>query len=85
MTRTVPPRLDVIALLDDNCDWCTVPARLKMALRGGGELTFCGHHANQLTGDILRRSAQVTVEAGFDWRGIAGARRTVGSVGQAAH
>ncbi|NLU81383.1 hypothetical protein [Rhodococcus sp. HNM0569] len=31
----------------DRCDRCGAGARVRALLPGGGELLFCGHHANE--------------------------------------
>jgi hypothetical protein len=53
--------------MTERCDRCGAAAKLTVALNGGGELTFCGHHANKHAGEIARSAAKVTVEDGFDW------------------
>ena len=50
------------------------PAALKTNfkdLRSGGTLAFCGHHANRYADAITRVAVQLTVQAGFAWRGTA--------------
>jgi hypothetical protein len=64
-----PPHLDVVPSLTTRCDGCAAAAKLELILRTGGELAFCGHHANRLAGDIVRQAVRVTVENGFLWRG----------------
>ena len=36
-----------------------------------GTLAFCGHHANRYADAITRVAVQLTVQAGFAWRGTA--------------
>jgi hypothetical protein len=31
----------------DRCDRCNAPAKVRVLLRTGGELLFCGHHASK--------------------------------------
>ncbi len=31
----------------DRCDRCGAAATVRVVLAGGGELLFCGHHANE--------------------------------------
>ncbi|HYN93387.1 MAG TPA: hypothetical protein VES42_06030 [Pilimelia sp.] len=71
MTQTLlpTPRLDIVESLRDRCDHCNADGKLHFTLPTGGELAFCGHHANRHTADILRLAAQVVVEEGFEWWG----------------
>jgi hypothetical protein len=73
MTPTLypPARLDVVPSLTERCDRCGAAAKLAMALPTGGELTFCGHHANRHTEDILRSARAVALVEGFEWAGTA--------------
>lgn len=75
-TLLPPPRLDTVPELSERCDRCAAAAKLTLRLPAGGELVFCGHHANRHTADILRIAAVVVVEDGFLWQG---AQRTVGA------
>jgi len=68
---TRAPRLDSTTALGDTCDCCGVPAKLQVELAAGGELTFCGHHANRLARQIAVEAVHVVVEDGFEWRGLA--------------
>ena len=54
MTTAVALRMPLSA--DDRCDRCGAQAYMRVALTGGGELLFCGHHARE-HGDKLRRIA----------------------------
>lgn len=71
MRTLLPPRLEVVSSLSEQCDRCAAAARLRFVSPTGGELTFCGHHANRYADDILLRAEQIAVEDGFDWRGAA--------------
>ncbi len=62
------PLLLVVPELDERCDRCGAAAKLTVSLRAGGELAFCGHHANRYGERLVRSSAQVIAEDGFDWR-----------------
>ena len=64
-----PPRLTVVAELRERCDRCDAAAKLTFQLPTGGELVFCGHHANRHTEDILRAAKVVVIENGFLWQG----------------
>ncbi|GGK17778.1 hypothetical protein GCM10010124_07930 [Pilimelia terevasa] len=68
-TLLPPPRLDVVPELTERCDRCAAAAKLTFRLPTGGELVFCGHHANRHTEDILRAAAVVVIEDGFVWQG----------------
>ena len=72
MTPTLypPARLDVVPSLADRCDRCGAAAKLAMALPTGGELAFCGHHANRHTEDILRMAGTIALVEDFDWAGV---------------
>ncbi|MGC9669247.1 DUF7455 domain-containing protein [Planosporangium sp. 12N6] len=51
------------------CDRCGAAAKLGLVLATGGELTFCGHHANTYADAILAHAESVFLESGFHWRG----------------
>jgi hypothetical protein len=55
--------------LTERCDRCGAAAKLGLVLATGGELTFCGHHANSYTETILASAESVFLEPGFAWRG----------------
>jgi len=61
----------VVPEITDRCDRCAAAAKLVAALRAGGTLAFCGHHANRYADAITRVAVQLTVQAGFAWRGTA--------------
>jgi hypothetical protein len=48
------PEVDSITGLPEGtletCDTCGVPAKYRVNLPSGLQLTFCGHHANKLFG-----------------------------------
>jgi hypothetical protein len=70
MTHTaLPPRLSATQSLPDHCDRCGAPARLLLTLSGGGDLSFCGHHANEHSARIVDLAGCVLVEEGFAWKG----------------
>lgn len=41
----------------DRCDRCGAGAAVRVILAGGGELLFCGHHANQHSARLTEMSA----------------------------
>src|SRR4051812_34112671 len=51
------------------CDRCAVPAKLGLVLPAGGQLAFCGHHANAYAGAIIDTAESVFLEHGFEWIG----------------
>lgn len=53
---------------DERCDRCGAAAKLRVRLAVGGDLLFCGHHANRYVKTIRRAASGVDVEAGFEWR-----------------
>ena len=71
MQSLLSSHLDVVSSLDEYCDRCSAAAKLKLVLSTGGDLVFCGHHANQHVEDILGHAARISVENGFTWRGTA--------------
>ena len=38
-------------------------------IAGGGELVFCGHHANKYAEKLVKIAVQVAVSPEFSWRG----------------
>lgn len=70
MRTALPPRVEVVPSMDEYCDRCTASAKLSLVLHAGGDLAFCGHHANRHVDDILAQAARVSVEDGFSWRGM---------------
>lgn len=62
------PLLVSVPELTDRCDRCGAAAKLTVTLRGGGDLSFCGHHANRYGGELVSRAAHATTEDGFTWR-----------------
>ena len=69
MTSLLSPEITTVDTLTDRCDRCSAAAKLVVSLTSGGELAFCGHHANRLREDIIRVAERVVLEDGFDWTG----------------
>ena len=69
MTSLLSPEITTAASLTDRCDRCSAAAKLVVTLTSGGELAFCGHHANRLRDDIVRVGERIVLEEGFDWAG----------------
>jgi hypothetical protein len=75
----------VAAGLTELCDRCGVTAKLGLVLPSGGELSFCGHHANTYAESILALAESVFLESGFDWRGTEVRPEYVGAHRAGAH
>jgi hypothetical protein len=69
MTSLLSPEITSAASLTDRCDRCAAAAKLVVTLTNGGELAFCGHHANRHSDDIVRVAESVVLEDGFEWAG----------------
>jgi hypothetical protein len=69
MTTLLSPEITTAASLTDRCDRCSAAAKLEVTLASGGDLAFCGHHANRHAEDILRVAQRVVLEEGFVWAG----------------
>ncbi|HEY0003037.1 MAG TPA: hypothetical protein VGB74_21465 [Actinoplanes sp.] len=69
MTTLLSPEITTVSSLTERCDRCSAAAKLEVTLASGGELVFCGHHANRLHLDILRVAERVVLEDGFEWVG----------------
>ncbi|GLW35563.1 DUF7455 domain-containing protein [Actinoplanes regularis] len=69
MTTLLSPEIDTVGELTDRCDRCGAAAKLEVDLTSGGDLAFCGHHANRMHAEIARVASKVRVEEGFVWAG----------------
>jgi hypothetical protein len=69
MTTLLTPEITTVDELTERCDRCSAAAKLEVKLASGGELAFCGHHANRLHEDIVKIAERVILEAGFVWSG----------------
>ena len=58
----------VAAELTERCDRCGAAGKLRATFVAGGELIFCGHHANRFASTIRESAREIVVESGFDWR-----------------
>jgi hypothetical protein len=63
------PTLTLTADLAACCDRCGAAGKVRAFLPGGGDLTFCGHHANNHAGTIRTSADRVVIETGFGWHG----------------
>ncbi len=68
-TLSPPPSTEAIPVAGERCDRCSAAAKLRVTLPGGGDLLFCGHHANKYAEELVRVAAGVTVDPEFAWRG----------------
>jgi hypothetical protein len=68
-TLLSPSQVDTVESLTDRCDGCGAAAKLGVTLASGGELAFCGHHANRLAGTIASTAVRISLEEGFEWTG----------------
>jgi hypothetical protein len=69
MTSLLSPEITTVASLTERCDRCGAAAKLVVRLTSGGELSFCGHHANRHHDDIVRVAESVVLEEDFAWAG----------------
>jgi len=69
MTTLLSPEITTVASLTERCDRCSAAAKLEVTLASGGELAFCGHHANRHHSDITRVAERIVLEDGFEWAG----------------
>jgi hypothetical protein len=73
MTPTLtppPPEAAAPPLDDERCDRCNAAGKLRIVLAGGGQLVFCGHHANKYADDLVKIAVEVVAAPDFAWRGI---------------
>ncbi len=69
MTPTLMPPETVAAAADERCDRCSAVGKLRVRLAEGGELVFCGHHANKYAEHLVKIAVEVAVSPEFAWRG----------------
>ena len=71
MTPTLTPPPETVAMpgTDERCDRCSAAGKLRVRLAEGGELVFCGHHANKFAEHLVRIAVEVAVAPEFTWRG----------------
>jgi hypothetical protein len=68
-TLTPPPEAVAPPAAEERCDRCNAAGKLRVVLAGGGELVFCGHHANKYAEDLVKIAVEVVVAPEFVWRG----------------
>ena len=62
-----PPVTDAAELLE-RCDRCGAAGKIHVFLPSGGDLAFCGHHANLYSETIRTSSKRIVIEPGFCWQ-----------------
>ncbi len=68
-TLTPPPEAAAPPAVEERCDRCNATAKLRIVLAGGGELVFCGHHANAFAPELIKIAVEAFPAADFSWRG----------------
>jgi hypothetical protein len=68
-TLTPPPATVAFPAADERCDRCTASGKLRVQIAGGGQLVFCGHHANKYAEQLVKIAVDVAVDPEFTWRG----------------
>ncbi|MFC4336409.1 DUF7455 domain-containing protein [Salininema proteolyticum] len=70
MTSTLtPPKTSDRPVAGERCDRCGAAAKLRVLLAEGGDLVFCGHHANAYADKLVPIVVDFSVEPEFEWRG----------------
>ena len=71
MTPTLTPPAESLAgpAADERCDRCNAAGKLRLILADGGELVFCGHHANRYAADLVKIAVRYAADPEFTWRG----------------
>jgi len=68
-TLTPPPEAAAPPAAEERCDRCNAAGKLRLVLAGGGELVFCGHHANKFAPDLIKIAVEAIPAPDFQWRG----------------
>jgi hypothetical protein len=68
-TLTPPPQVEERPIAGERCDRCSAAAKLRVTLAEGGDLVFCGHHANQFAEKLVPIAIDFTADPEFEWRG----------------
>jgi hypothetical protein len=70
MTPTLTPPPEMVApATDERCDRCSAAGKLRVRLAEGGELVFCGHHANKYAEQLVTIAVAFVADPEFSWRG----------------
>lgn len=61
MTTTLtPPPLDTAAIpAGERCDRCSAAAKVRAVMADGGDLVFCGHHANKYANQLEKIAVSI--------------------------
>jgi hypothetical protein len=71
MTPTLTPPPETVApAADERCDRCNAAGKLRIRVAEGGDLVFCGHHANKYAEQLVKIAVEVAADPDFSWRGI---------------
>jgi hypothetical protein len=65
---TCTPLVEAVTDLSERCDRCGAAARLVASLPDG-ELSFCGHHANEYATGIVQVAVRIRALVDFSWIG----------------
>ncbi|MER7002638.1 hypothetical protein ABT297_06275 [Dactylosporangium sp. NPDC000555] len=68
-TLTPPPETAAPPAAEERCDRCNAAGKLRIRLAEGGDLIFCGHHANKYADQLVKIAAEYAVAPDFSWRG----------------
>ena len=68
-TLTPPPETAAPPAAEERCDRCSAAGKLRVRLAEGGDLVFCGHHANKYADHLVKIAVEVAVAPDFTWRG----------------
>jgi hypothetical protein len=69
MTPTLTPPTAVWSAAGERCDRCSAGAKLRVVLAEGGELLFCGHHANKYARQLVNITTEFSTDPDFTWAG----------------
>ena len=68
-TLTPPPETAAPPAAEERCDRCNAAGKLRVRLAEGGDLIFCGHHANKYADQLVKIAVEYAVAPDFSWRG----------------
>ncbi|WP_433057609.1 DUF7455 domain-containing protein [Dactylosporangium sp. CS-033363] len=68
-TLTPPPETAAPPAAEERCDRCNAAGKLRVRLAEGGDLIFCGHHANKYADQLVKIAVEYAVSPDFAWRG----------------